>query len=65
MLTRCLQVPQVFLDAVGQFTSDAGEASLDPIATFDSVAVLAPRGRFTIELYMSFLKLVGQVGAKV
>jgi hypothetical protein len=25
--------------------------------------VLAPRGRFSIELYMSYLKLVGQVTA--
>ncbi len=41
---------QVFLDAVGQ----------DPVATFDTVQVLAPRGRFSIELYSTYLKLVGQ-----
>lgn len=51
----------MFLDAVNQFTSDGGDESTEPIATFDSVAVLAPRGRFTIELYNSFLKLAGPV----
>lgn len=51
---------QVFLDAVGQFTGDAGDTQ-DPVATFDTVQVLAPRGRFSIELYSSYLKLVGQV----
>mmetsp|Transcript_19572 Transcript_19572/g.59204 ORF Transcript_19572/g.59204 Transcript_19572/m.59204 type:complete len:672 (+) Transcript_19572:109-2124(+) len=50
---------KMFLDAVNQFTSDGGDESTEPIATFDSVAVLAPRGRFTIELYNSFLKLAG------
>ncbi len=50
---------QVFLDAVGQFTGDAGD-SQDPVATFDTVQVLAPRGRFSIELYSTYLKLVGQ-----
>lgn len=52
---------QVFLDAVSAFTSDAADDSTDPIVTFDSVAVLAPRGRFTIELYSNHLKLGGPV----
>ena len=46
---------------MNQFTSDGGDESTEPIATFDSVAVLAPRGRFTIELFNSFLKLGGPV----
>lgn len=29
------------------------------------VGVLVPRGRFDIEMYMSSLKLVGQVGVRV
>lgn len=50
---------KVFLDAVSAFTSDAVDDSTDPVVTFDSVAVLAPRGRFTIELYSNHLKLGG------
>ena len=40
----------------------AGAATGDAVATFDQVGVLVPRGRFDIEMYMSSLKLVGQVG---
>ena len=39
----------------------AGAATGDAVATFDQVGVLVPRGRFDIEMYMSALKLVGQV----
>jgi hypothetical protein len=41
--------------------TDAGVAVGDAVVTFDGVAVLAPRGRFEIELYGSFMKLLGQV----
>lgn len=39
----------------------AGAATGDAVATFDQVGVLVPRGRFDIEMYLSSLKLVGQV----
>lgn len=53
--------PQVLLDALLQYT-DAGVAtSADAVVTFDEVAVLAPRGRYQVEMHTSFLKLVGQV----
>lgn len=50
---------KVFFDLVSGFT-DTGAAAGDAIATFDSVGVLVPRGRFDCELYASSLKLVGQ-----
>jgi hypothetical protein len=37
----------------------------DAVAVFDEVHVLAPRGRFVVEMHASFLKLVGQVGMLV
>eukprot|EP00879_Flechtneria_rotunda_P026994 GHRR01028848.1.p1 GENE.GHRR01028848.1~~GHRR01028848.1.p1 ORF type:complete len:661 (+),score=230.98 GHRR01028848.1:215-2197(+) len=51
---------KALVDSLLQHT-DAGVAtSADAVATFDDVAVLAPRGRFTVEMHPSFLKLVGQ-----
>lgn len=51
---------QVIYNELIQYT-DVGAAVGDPVATFEGAAVLAPRGRFDIELYLSFLKLTGQV----
>ncbi len=51
---------QVLLDALNEHTVDAG-AGVDAVASFDNVNVMAPRGRFEVELYLSFLKLIGQV----
>lgn len=45
-------------DAVG--AGGAGGAADEPIATFEGVAVLQPRGRFDIEMYGSYLRLAGQ-----
>lgn len=42
-----------------QYT-DSGAAVGDPVAVFESSALLAPRGRFDVELYLSFMKLTGQ-----
>lgn len=50
---------KVFYDAVMEHT-DANTATGDAVAAFDNVTVLAPRGRFTVELYLSSLKLEGQ-----
>ena len=52
---------QVLYDRLMKHT-DAGVAVGDAVVAFDGVAVLAPRGRFEIELYGSFMKLLGQVG---
>ena len=56
----CTMYLQVLYNELVQYT-DTGAAVGDPVATFDGAAVLAPRGRFNIELYLSFLKLTGQV----
>lgn len=48
------------MDLLTQHTVDAG-AGVDAVASFENVAVLAPRGRFEIEMYLTFLKLIGQV----
>ncbi|CAK0784212.1 hypothetical protein CVIRNUC_007416 [Coccomyxa viridis] len=40
--------------------TDSGAAVGDAIVSFGAVAVLAPRGRFEVELYGSFMKLLGQ-----
>lgn len=59
-----LPVRQVFYNELVQHT-DTGAAVGDPVATFEGAAVLAPRGRFSIELYLSFLKLTGQASSPV
>lgn len=57
-LCHCLQA---LLEALLQYT-DAGVAtSADAVITFEEVAILAPRGRYQVEMHASFLKLVGQV----
>lgn len=55
----CMHV-QVMYDQVLEHT-DAGVAVEDAVVTFDSLHVLIPRGRFDVELYPSFMKLLGQV----
>ena len=51
---------QVFHDQVVQFT-DAGAAAGNAVVTFETLSLVAPRGRFDVEMYMSSLKLTGQV----
>ncbi|BDA45000.1 FACT complex subunit SSRP1 [Coccomyxa sp. Obi] len=53
------QAAKVMYDQVLEHT-DAGVAVEDAVVTFDSLAVLIPRGRFDVELYPSFMKLLGQ-----
>ena len=52
--------PQVFYDRVLEHTEAGAAAAGDAIVTFEGVAVLYPRGRFDIEMYATFLKLLGQ-----
>ena len=51
---------QVFYDRVMEHTD--AEAVGEAVVAFNGVAVLAPRGRFDIEMHLGFLKLVGQAG---
>mmetsp|Transcript_4974 Transcript_4974/g.10722 ORF Transcript_4974/g.10722 Transcript_4974/m.10722 type:complete len:694 (-) Transcript_4974:634-2715(-) len=51
---------KVLLDQVLQHT-DAGAATTDDaVCIFGDVAVLAPRGRFEVQMHLGFLSLVGQ-----
>ena len=49
----------MFYDAVMEHT-DANTAVGDAVATFESVSLLQPRGKFNVELYLSSMKLEGQ-----
>ena len=50
-----------FLDQVMVHTdTGAGGSSADAVAGFDDVAVMVPRGRFSVEMHLSMVKLVGQ-----
>ena len=50
----------MFYDRVLEHTEAGAAAAGDAIVTFEGVAVLYPRGRFDIEMYGTFLKLLGQ-----
>lgn len=50
---------KAFYDALMQH-ADVDQATGDAIATFESVSVDMPRGRFDVEMFLSFVKLVGQ-----
>jgi structure-specific recognition protein 1 len=52
---------QALVDALLQHTDAGGATSDDAISEFTDVAVIAPRGRFQVEMHTSFLKLSGQV----
>ena len=58
-LSLCVQVLH---DQIVQYT-DAGAATGNAVVAFekDSLSLLAPRGRFDVEMYLSSLKLTGQV----
>ena len=53
-------VLQVMYNELVQYT-DTGAAVGDPVYVFENAALLAPRGRFDVELFVSFMKLTGQV----
>ncbi|WVZ01968.1 hypothetical protein V8G54_022774 [Vigna mungo] len=40
--------------------ADVGAGGEDAVVTFESIAILTPRGRYIVELHMSFLRLQGQ-----
>lgn len=50
----------MFYDRVLEHTEAGAAAAGDAIVTFEGAAVLYPRGRFDIEMYATFLKLLGQ-----
>ncbi|PKA51068.1 FACT complex subunit SSRP1 [Apostasia shenzhenica] len=50
---------QVLLDKILSM-ADVGSSSEDAVVTFDGIAILTPRGRYSIELHLSFMRLQGQ-----
>lgn len=51
---------QIFHDSIMRHT-EAAAATGDMVASFPAVSITNPRGRFDIEMYLNFMKLVGQV----
>ncbi|KAL6518900.1 FACT complex subunit ssrp1 [Orobanche hederae] len=49
---------QVFRDKIVE-VADVGGGQ-EAVVTFDGIGILTPRGRYTIELHLSFLRLLGQ-----
>ncbi|KMZ57682.1 FACT complex subunit SSRP1 [Zostera marina] len=50
---------QVLMEQIAQ-KADVGSSSEEAVATFDGIAILTPRGRYTVELHLSFFRLQGQ-----
>ncbi|XP_068642864.1 FACT complex subunit SSRP1-like [Aristolochia californica] len=50
---------QVFRDKIMSM-ADVGASGEDAVALFEGIAILTPRGRYTVELHLSFLRLQGQ-----
>jgi hypothetical protein len=52
---------QSLLDRLMVHTDADAARSEDAVIIFDDVAVMAPRGRFEVEMHNSHFKMVGQV----
>ncbi|XP_028068910.1 FACT complex subunit SSRP1-like [Camellia sinensis] len=50
---------QVFRDKIMSM-ADVGAGSEESIVTFEGIVILTPRGRYNVELHLSFLRLQGQ-----
>ncbi|XP_050224067.1 FACT complex subunit SSRP1 [Mercurialis annua] len=50
---------QVFRDKITSM-ADVNPGGEEAVVTFDGVAILTPRGRYSVELHLSFLRLQGQ-----
>ncbi|XP_051140376.1 FACT complex subunit SSRP1 [Andrographis paniculata] len=50
---------QVFRDRIVSM-ADVGAGGEEAVTTFDGIAILTPRGRYNVELHLSFLRLQGQ-----
>ena len=56
---------KVLLEALLKHTDAGAASSDDAVATFADVAVLAPRGRFDVEMHAGALKLAARLGITV
>lgn len=50
---------QVFRDKIVSM-ADVGPGGEEAVTTFEGIAILTPRGRYNVELHLSFLRLQGQ-----
>ncbi|EOA23621.1 hypothetical protein CARUB_v10016819mg [Capsella rubella] len=50
---------QVFNDEI-KLMADVVAGAEEAVVTFESIAILTPRGRYSVELHLSFLRLLGQ-----
>ncbi|GLT36135.1 hypothetical protein SLA2020_105370 [Shorea laevis] len=50
---------QVFRDKIVS-VADVGAGAEEAVVTFEGIAILTPRGRYSVELHLSFLRLQGQ-----
>ncbi|KAB5516341.1 hypothetical protein DKX38_026989 [Salix brachista] len=50
---------EVFRDLIVQ-RADVGAGGEEAVVTFEGIAILTPRGRYSVELHLSFLRLQGQ-----
>uniref|UniRef100_A0A0D6QY19 FACT complex subunit SSRP1 n=1 Tax=Araucaria cunninghamii TaxID=56994 RepID=A0A0D6QY19_ARACU len=50
---------QIFRDKI-MAMADVGTSGDEPIASFEDVAILTPRGRYIVDLHISFMRLQGQ-----
>lgn len=50
---------QVFRDKIMSM-ADVGAGGEEAVATFEGIQILTPRGRYSVELHVSFLRLQGQ-----
>ncbi|KAH7532611.1 hypothetical protein FEM48_Zijuj04G0039900 [Ziziphus jujuba var. spinosa] len=50
---------QVFRNKIMSM-ADVGPGGEDAVVTFEGIAILTPRGRYSVELHLSFLRLQGQ-----
>ena len=41
--------------------TDAPQATDDVVMSFEDVGIEVPRGRFVVEMHLSFMRLIGQV----
>jgi structure-specific recognition protein 1 len=53
------RMSQVFNDTIVAM-ADVSPGVEDAVVTFESIAILTPRGRYNVELHLSFLRLQGQ-----
>ncbi|KAF8408055.1 hypothetical protein HHK36_007196 [Tetracentron sinense] len=50
---------QVFCDRIMSM-ADVGASGEEAVVTFEGIAILTPRGRYSVEIHLSFLRLQGQ-----